>query len=156
MSLRMSPMRTAGSKLHSPRGGSGAEPATPVLLELSELRAGQYFGELAILSEGQSPTSHTRGKGLHTASVVASEESDVVLLELNRHELFRPSVAGGEAVREAMIAYAERYYSDYQSDDAVRAQIREQGKWDELKRAAKKEASSMASPPKEVARWPPR
>ena len=122
----------------------------PVLLELCELREGQHFGELALVAEAQKRAK--KGKGTHTASVVAGEDCEVVLLEVNRHDLLRCPAALDGGLIEAMEAYASRYYQDYAGDDALETQIREQGRWDELKREAKVAAKSMTSKHGEVLR----
>ena len=56
-------------------------------------------------------------------------------------------------IRLRLAAYAERYYPDFAGgDEALAVQIRQQSRWDEMKREAKAEAKSTTSKPNEVLR----
>lgn len=102
-------------------------------------REGQHFGELALIDP--------EAKGLHTASVIAHQESEVTVLILSRQDFFRATIGDMQEAGfiEALQRYAKRFYP---SAAGVREQIREQRAWERHKCGVVNEAHlSLVGPP---------
>lgn len=136
-SPRASQLPSPRAPMPSPRSSEATGEA--IVLEVGELREGQFFGELALCD----PSTH----GKHTASVVTQEESHVEVLVLSRVDFFRLSVGDLQdpAFHESLLGYGRRFYA---SLEQIKDQIRRQCKWEKQKRTVVREAHlSLTGPP---------
>ena len=101
----------------------GAHHHSP-MLELGELNAHQYFGELALL-EGRNKGKY-KAAVAHSASVVSMSAVEVLLL--SKYDFYHLIDQKTESM---MKAYADKFYLD---ESAIRNQIKEQSKWESYKK----------------------
>lgn len=119
-----------GSPLMSPRSpgsprsrGSKGVHSSP-MLELGELGMYQYFGELALL-EGLKKGKY-KSNIAHSASVVSTTPVEVLLL--SKYDFYHLI---DQQTQTLMRNYADKFYFD---ESAIRAQIKEQNRWENYKK----------------------
>ena len=94
------------------------------MLELGELGMYQYFGELALL-EGLNKGKY-KSNIAHSASVVSTTPVEVLLL--SKYDFYHLI---DQQTQTLMRNYADKFYFD---ESAIRAQIKEQNRWENYKK----------------------